>query len=203
MSIFHAWLPPITVMHRRKSLRKIHVLRIAIGLVSKRHVKPFGGWHFSVFRLRCTKKSDNQKNHGNDGAEETTQSMFKGECFVFDKRVAVTEGCKLSKKYIPCYGCWESMDRRLLLNTDKSTKNNTQLSPPIPAKYTTLTEGIPNLPPLQYDAQTQQFYLPGLTCPRCHEGTTRESLERFAQRKEQMEICEREGKSHFRDGREV
>jgi hypothetical protein len=28
-------------------------------------------------------------------------------------------------------------------------------------------------------------------------------LERFAQRKEQMEICEREGKSHFRDGKEV
>ena len=143
------------------------------------------------------KKSDNQTNHGNDGAEETPQSTFIGECFVFDKRVAVTEGCKPSKKYIPCYGCRGPMDRRLLLNTGKSTINNTQSSPPIPAKYTTLTEGIPNLPPLQYDAQTKQFYLPGLTCPRCHEGTTRESLERFAQSKEQMEILREGGQEPF------
>jgi hypothetical protein len=51
------------------------------------HCNPtcFQKTHFSVFRLRCTKKSDNQTNHGNDGAEETTQSTFKGKCFVFDK----------------------------------------------------------------------------------------------------------------------
>jgi predicted sulfurtransferase len=135
-------------------------------------------------------------------------STFHGECFVFDKRVAVTEGLKPSKNYIPCYGCRGPMDRRLLLSISdnncgdkrKATEADGDQSK-IPSKYQTLLEGIPNLPELKYDVRTDAWYLPGLTCPRCHDGTTRESLERFAQRKEQMEICAKEGKSHFRDGK--
>ncbi|EED96105.1 hypothetical protein THAPSDRAFT_268136 [Thalassiosira pseudonana CCMP1335] len=96
-------------------------------------------------------------------------STFRGECFVFDKRVSVTEGLKPSKNFISCYGC-------------RITRN---------------------LPTLRYDSQTHQHYLPGLTCPRCHGSTTKESLERFAARKEQMEICSREGKEHFRDGKKL
>ena len=131
------------------------------------------------------------------------KSTFRGECFVFDKRVAVTEGLKPSKNYIPCYGCRGPMDRQLLLsvenNCGEKRKATESDQPDAPSKYAILMEGIPNLPELKYDQKTKTFYLPGLTCPRCHDGTTRESLERFAQRKEQMEICAREGKSHFRD----
>jgi hypothetical protein len=58
---------------------------------------------------------------------------------------------------------------------------------------------IEMLPSRLNDGNSQKWYVPGLTCPRCHDGTTRESFERFAQRKEQMESCAREGKSHFQD----
>jgi UPF0176 protein len=155
-----------------------------------------------------------QKNHdirSNDEHDDEAdscrpRSTFHGECFVFDKRVAVTEGLQPSKNYVPCYGCRGPMDRRLLLSVyennclrkNESAECNQSF---IPSKYQTLMQGIPNLPALHYDPRTKQHFLPGLTCPRCHDGTTRESLERFAQRKEQMEICAREGKSHFRDGK--
>jgi hypothetical protein len=95
--------PPITVLHRRNSLQKIHILRIAIRLVPKRHAANYHleGGILAYLDYVAQKKSDNQTNHGNDVGKETTQSTFKGECFVFDKRIAVTEGCKPSKKYIP------------------------------------------------------------------------------------------------------
>ena len=66
-------------------------------------------------------------------------------------------------------------------------------------RYRDLTRQIPDLPPLRYDDATRRHYLPGLTCPRCHASTTRESLERFAERERQMVICRREGKVHFQD----
>jgi hypothetical protein len=91
------------------------------------------------------------------------------------------------------------MDRRLLLENNCGDKRKSVEVPP--AKYTLLMEGIQNLPDLKYDSGSKAWYLPGLTCPRCHDETTRESLERFAQRKQQMEICKREGKEHFRDGK--
>lgn len=145
----------------------------------------------------------------NTASDNTSKSTFCGECFVFDKRVAVTDGLKPSKNYIPCYGCRGPMDRRLLLLSSnsisgekrKAVESERQPST-IPSKYQIIMEGIPNLPELHCDPETKSWYLPGLTCPRCHDGTTRESLERFAQRKEQMEICAREGKSHFRDGKD-
>ena len=103
------------------------------------------------------------------------------------------------------------MDRRLLdkevdssggvdddSNDDAAINANVELQQK-KKEYEQLLMGIRNLPPLTYDSVTQRWYVPGLTCPRCHDGTTRESFERFAQRKEQMEICAREGKSHFQD----
>ncbi|KAL3803125.1 hypothetical protein HJC23_003400 [Cyclotella cryptica] len=154
------------------------------------------------------KRHDKGSNYDELGGADTSRpkSTFHGECFVFDKRVAVTEGLRPSKNYIPCYGCRGPMDRRLLLSANENTSGDKSEAAEckqssIPSKYQTLMQGIPNLPELHYDPFTKQYYLPGLTCPRCHDGTTRESLERFAQRKEQMEICEREGKSHFRDGK--
>lgn len=135
-----------------------------------------------------------------DESSASTNSTFKGECFVFDKRVALTEGLKPSKSYVSCYGCRGPMDRRLLLQDGEDNKIISNPATPDNAS-TKMYRGIPNLPPLRYDTQTKKYYLPGLTCPRCHSSTTRESLERFSQRANQMEICAREGKPHFRDGR--
>jgi predicted sulfurtransferase len=42
-------------------------------------------------------------------------SMFRGECFVFNKRVAVTAGIQQTKWYVSCHRCRGPMDRRLLL----------------------------------------------------------------------------------------
>lgn len=135
----------------------------------------------------------------------SSKSTFHGECFVFDKRVAVTEGLKPSSNYINCHGCRGPMDQRLLLrdgtNNLDNPKNNTESALAVIRAYETLSKGISksNLPPLQFDSKTQKHYLPGLTFPRCHASTTRESLERFAQRERQMEICAKEGRSHFED----
>eukprot|EP00970_Alexandrium_tamarense_P002482 scaffold358_cov207-Alexandrium_tamarense.AAC.12 len=155
------------------------------------------------------KKEESTENdniaEGGDSESNPPESTFRGECFVFDKRVSVTEGLKPSKNFISCYGCRGPMDRRLLLPPGENEKNEADSSnTPANATYNALTAGITrNLPTLRYDSQTHQHYLPGLTCPRCHGSTTKESLERFAARKEQMEICSREGKEHFRDGKKL
>jgi hypothetical protein len=66
-------------------------------------------------------------------------------------------------------------------------------------RHREMARGIPDLPPLRYDAHTRRHYLPGLTCPSCHASTTRISLERFAERERQVELCRREGRAHFQD----
>jgi hypothetical protein len=97
------------------------------------------------------------------------------------------------------------MDYRLLLestsidNDSSSTTYEAQDDEVEAARYQALAAGILDLPPLRYDARTQRHYLPGLTCPRCHASTTRESLERFAERNRQVEFCKREGNDHFQD----
>ena len=155
---------------------------------------------------------EEQEKEGGGGS-----STFHGECFVFDKRVALTEGLEPSNKFISCHGCRGPMDRRLLEEEEEeeidndndgatcadtgNDNNSTNMEEEEKKKkeYEQLLMGIRNLPPLSYDSNSQRWYVKGLTCPRCHDGTTRESFERFAQRKEQMEICAREGKSHFQD----
>ncbi|KAL7491993.1 hypothetical protein ACHAWT_001258 [Skeletonema menzelii] len=157
------------------------------------------------------RKSNKEGEGGEEGrGGSSSSSTFHGECFVFDKRVALTEGLEPTNKYVSCHGCRGPMDRRLLdkevdsggvdddSNDDAAINANVELQKK-KKEYEQLLMGIRNLPPLTYDSATQRWYVPGLTCPRCHDGTTRESFERFAQRKEQMEICAREGKSHFQD----
>jgi len=168
----------------------------------------------------------------------------RGECFVFDKRVAVSAGLRPSTRYVSCHGCRGPMDRRLLLSRRRSSSSSSSSSSPAngdvaedahsgfddeinsdgggvdvdPAggddgnkaedgdeaeeekeRHLEMARGIPDLPPLRYDAHTRRHYLPGLTCPRCHASTTRISLERFAERERQLELCRREGRAHFQD----
>lgn len=164
---------------------------------------------------------DNSEGSGKEEEQDcSSSSTFHGECFVFDKRVALTAGLEPSTKYISCHGCRGPMDRRLVEDIDDdAAANNGKIMHVVRIRdddddndsnnniekhkkreqYEQLLMGIRNLPPLTYDTTSSKWYVPGLTCPRCHDGTTRASFERFAQRKEQMEICAREGKLHFQD----
>lgn len=159
---------------------------------------------------------DKKKNEKNGQAESSSNksSTFHGECFVFDKRVAVTAGLKPTSNYVQCHGCRGPMDRRLLSSTasnNGTTENNGNCSSENMehmyneeevTRYNELSKGISHsLPPLTYDTQTQQYYLPGLTCPRCHVSTTRESLVRFVERERQVEICRKEGRTLFCEGK--
>lgn len=137
--------------------------------------------------------------------ETVGRSTFKGECFVFDNRVAVTEGLKPTTKYVSCHGCRGPMDRRLLeplfassIGDDVNDVGKDRIDTEF-KRFRELAQGIPDLPQLRCDSVTTRFYLPGLTCPRCHASTTKESLERFIERERQVEIANREGKPHFQD----
>ena len=156
------------------------------------------------------KREEDEKKEGDiEGSESSSKkskksssSTFHGECFVFDKRVAVKEGLKPTSNYIQCHGCRGPVDHRLLSSTvetatvesinDDDNKEEVE-------RYKQLAQGIPNLPKLQYDSKTRSYYLPGLTCPRCHSSTTRDSLLRFAEREKQVEICKSKGESLFKD----
>ncbi|KAL7537003.1 hypothetical protein ACHAXR_007530 [Thalassiosira sp. AJA248-18] len=140
--------------------------------------------------------STSEMNDSGNQSSSLSKSTFHGECFVFDKRVAVGEGLKPSTTYISCHGCRGPMDHRLMMPNVNLTKDNEA-----DQKYQKLMQisNLKRLPPLRYDPITQQHYLPGLTCPRCHTSTTRESLERFSQRERQIDICSKDGKAHFED----
>ena len=187
----------------------------------KRDGRDLGGDADDDTKLTEKKKEDNRGNCAYKGSEECTiydskknckdtssqvKSTFHGECFVFDKRVAVTVGLRPSKTYISCHGCRGPMDFRLMLSTNVDDDNGSNTNEEagdgdgvVATRYQMLADGIPDLPPLQYDYKSRRHYLPGLTCPRCHASTTRESLERFIERNRQVEICKREGKAHFQD----
>jgi len=49
------------------------------------------------------------------------ESLFHGECFVFDQRVAVTHGLQASQEYITCYAC-----RHPLNSSDRAQNSNYQ-----------------------------------------------------------------------------
>lgn len=159
----------------------------------------------------------------------TGTSTFRGECFVFDKRVAVTAGLGPSTRYVSCHGCRGPMDRRLLspstssssrwddddvaasdatgldgggaciVDVDRAKDGEGGNVSEEEMRYRELARGIPDLPRPRRDDDTGRYYLPGLTCPRCHASTTRGSLERFAERERQVKICGREGRAHFQD----
>ena len=64
------------------------------------------------------KNEDDADAHGKEEHDCSSSLTFHGECFVFDKRVALTAGLEPSTKYISCYGCRGQMDRRLVDDID-------------------------------------------------------------------------------------
>ena len=141
---------------------------------------------------------------GQDGSSEDRKensSTFHGECFVFDKRVAVTDGLRPSSDYSSCHGCRGPIEKRLL---DPSTRCTAGMSREAMERHDALVSGLEQsglgkLPPLCHDAKSGGSYIPGLTCPRCHDNTNRDSLEKFAMRRLQVELCGRDGRCHFED----
>ncbi len=84
-------------------------------------------------------------------------SLWRGECFVFDQRVAVSHGLKVGA-YELCFGCREPIDA-----SDKQS-----------AKY-----------------------VPGVSCPHCHDSLSPERRAAFVERQRQIERARKRGQTHF------
>jgi len=85
------------------------------------------------------------------------ESLWQGECFVFDNRVAVNHSLKKGI-YDQCHAC-----RFPITDEDK-------LSP---------------------------FYMPGVSCPRCHDRLTDEQKARFAERQKQIQLAKGRDEAHI------
>ena len=84
-------------------------------------------------------------------------SLWEGECFVFDNRVAVDHDLA-EGDYEQCFAC-----RRPISEEDKASEK----------------------------------YLPGVSCPRCHDDLTPEQRDRFSERQRQVELAENRGEKHI------
>ena len=84
-------------------------------------------------------------------------SLWQGECFVFDNRVAVNH--QLEKgSYDQCHAC-----RHPITEEDK---------------HSTL-------------------YIPGVSCPRCHDQLSAEQKKSFAEREKQIQLAKQRGEQHI------
>jgi UPF0176 protein len=85
------------------------------------------------------------------------ESLWQGECFVFDERVSVGHGLKPGP-YDLCHACRNPIDE---------------------------------------DDKNSELYVPGVSCPKCHDTMSTEQKERFAERQKQIELAKQRGKSHL------
>lgn len=85
------------------------------------------------------------------------ESLWHGECFVFDNRVSVKHGLALGS-YEMCHAC------RL---------------------------------PLSLEETRDERYIPGSSCPKCHNTLTADQLERFSERQKQIELAKARGEQHL------
>lgn len=99
------------------------------------------------------------------------RSTFTGECFVFDKRVAVTHGLQPTVRYVLCHAC-----RRPVPQTAK-TSTTTQTS-----DTTSNTNNDDD------DDDKDERYQIGVCCPHCYE-EKRDRRQRYVDRQRQMELA--------------
>jgi UPF0176 protein len=85
------------------------------------------------------------------------QSLWHGECFVFDERVSVGHGLKQGDFQL-CRAC----------------------------RY-----------PLSAEERRSPHFVLGVSCPHCHDKTTAEQKEAFAERQRQVELAERRKQDHI------
>lgn len=85
------------------------------------------------------------------------QSLWEGECFVFDNRVSVGHGLEPGP-YDLCHAC-----RMPVSEQDKASSH----------------------------------YIPGVSCPHCHDQSSEARKERFAARQQQIELAKKRGETHI------
>ena len=84
-------------------------------------------------------------------------SLWEGECFVFDERVTVDHQLQRGR-YDQCHAC-----RRPISEADKAS----------------------------------DVYVPGVSCPHCHEHLSDDQRARFAERQKQIQLARRRGREHL------
>ena len=89
------------------------------------------------------------------------ESLWEGECFVFDQRVSIKHGLELGS-YDICHAC------RM---------------------------------PLDEQQKASEFYVPGVSCPLCHNAIDAQRRKRFEERQRQMELAKQRGETHIGSAR--
>ncbi len=125
---------------------------------------------FCTGGIRCEKASSFMLNEGFDTVYHLKggilkylehvpeeNSLWEGECFVFDQRVSVRHGLEVGK-YDMCHACRHPIDE---------------------------------------EAKASKFYIPGVSCPRCHDEQSDEQKRRFADRQKQIELAQMRGEEHL------
>lgn len=84
------------------------------------------------------------------------ESLWEGECFVFDSRVAVNENLETGNHEL-CYGCRH---------------------------------------PLSPEDLQSEKYQPGICCPYCYDGLTKQQRDRFAERWRQEQLAKQRNEKH-------
>jgi UPF0176 protein len=125
---------------------------------------------FCTGGIRCEKSTSLLKHMGFDDVyhlkggilkylEEVPEkeSLWEGECFVFDQRVSVGHGLKPGP-YDLCHACRH---------------------------------------PISEDDKQSEFYIHGVSCPRCHDEHSDEQKKRFADRQKQIELAKARNEKHI------
>jgi UPF0176 protein len=55
--------------------------------------------------------------------------------------------------------------------------------------------------PITDEEKQSEHYVKGVSCPHCHDKTTPEQKERFAEREKQIQLAKKRGEQHIRDGK--
>ena len=85
------------------------------------------------------------------------ESLWEGECFVFDERVSVKHGLEPGD-YDLCHGCRSPIDE---------------------------------------DDMASELYMPGVSCPYCHDQLSQDQRVRFAERHKQMQLAKARNEVHL------
>lgn len=125
---------------------------------------------FCTGGIRCEKASAYMKEQGFDEVYhlkggilrylenvDTQESLWDGECFVFDDRVAVNH--ELEKgQYDQCHACRH---------------------------------------PITQEQKLSEFYIAGVSCPRCYSTLSEQQKQRFQEREKQVQLAKQRGQTHI------
>lgn len=125
---------------------------------------------FCTGGIRCEKASSFMKKEGYDTVYHlkggilkyletmpVENSLWDGECFVFDQRVSVGHGLEIGG-YDMCHACRH---------------------------------------PLDESEKASLLYIPGVSCPKCHDAQSEAQKRRFAERQKQIEMARARGEEHL------